>query len=390
MNFTFTTSNGSIMLRRRPARHDKSLQAWDAADEYLLQVAHELAPAAAAALAINDQFGALTLGLGAPCLCSWGDSRTAHLALLDNIASNEPGNTVAPQLLPATETPQRIFDLVLWRVPKSTALLAQQLHRLTRCVDAGTTVLIGGMIKHLPAELRGLLDTWGEVDVLPAQKKARVFRLRRDPAKMPPLPSPSSIKVLELDLVLTADANVFARDKFDIGARFFIEQFDRLPRAQHIADLGCGNGVLGIVAQRLQPWAAMEFFDDSYQAVAAAEANYRANEPDTSQPAARFHGDAAQFHADPAQFHADDVFSEYRGAPFDLILCNPPFHQGHAIGDHIARQMFAQSRRHLRAGGELWIVGNRHLQYHAALKKIFGNCRQIAANAKFVVLAARA
>jgi len=78
------------------------------------------------------------------------------------------------------------------------------------------------------------------------------------------------------------------------------------------------------------------------------------------------------------------------GDPFDLILCNPPFHQGHVIGDHIAWQMFAQSKKQLRKDGELWIVGNRHLQYHIKLKKIFGNCRQVAGNAKFVMLAASA
>jgi len=51
--------------------------------------------------------------------------------------------------------------------------------------------------------------------------------------------------------------------------------------------------------------------------------------------------------------------------------------------------MFSQSARHLRDGGELWIVGNRHLQYHLKLKRLFGNCRLVAGNAKFVVLAAR-
>jgi 16S rRNA (guanine1207-N2)-methyltransferase len=50
--------------------------------------------------------------------------------------------------------------------------------------------------------------------------------------------------------------------------------------------------------------------------------------------------------------------------------------------------MFAQSRRHLRSGGELWVVGNRHLDYHVKLRRLFGDCRQVAAHPKFVVLAA--
>jgi len=43
----------------------------------------------------------------------------------------------------------------------------------------------------------------------------------------------------------------------------------------------------------------------------------------------------------------------------------------------------------LRRGGELRVVGNRHLGHHARLRKIFGNCETIAANRKFVLLSAR-
>ncbi|MEW8020449.1 MAG: methyltransferase [Candidatus Sedimenticola endophacoides] len=34
------------------------------------------------------------------------------------------------------------------------------------------------------------------------------------------------------------------------------------------------------------------------------------------------------------------------------------------------------------------MVGNRHLNYHVKLKRLFGNLRQVAANPKFVVLEA--
>ncbi|MEN8198079.1 MAG: methyltransferase [Pseudomonadota bacterium] len=72
----------------------------------------------------------------------------------------------------------------------------------------------------------------------------------------------------------------------------------------------------------------------------------------------------------------------------DLILINPPFHQQHQVGDTIAWNMFKDARRVLRPGGELRVVGNRHLGYHAKLKKLFGNCETIAADSKFVLLKA--
>lgn len=72
----------------------------------------------------------------------------------------------------------------------------------------------------------------------------------------------------------------------------------------------------------------------------------------------------------------------------DLVLCNPPFHSHQAVTDATARNMFAGAHAALRQGGELWVVGNRHLAYHTQLRRIFGNCVTVAGDPKFVVLRA--
>jgi 16S rRNA (guanine1207-N2)-methyltransferase len=369
---------GEFELERRPPTPNQPLQAWDATDEYLLDELARIEPThgSARTLVINDAFGALALALRESMPCSWGDSCTAHLALAENFVRNAQINTATP--IPATLPPAPIgalpYRIVMWRIPKTLALFRQQAAQLQATLAADTLVLAGGMIKHLPEQTVEVLGGLGRVDILHARKKARLFRVTPQPS-LPPIAAEANqpLRIDDLQLELAADANVFARDKFDIGARFFIEQFRHLPRAQHIADLGCGNGVLGIVAQRLQPDARIVFCDESYQAVASAAHNYRRNIGDEGV----------------AQFHCDDGLSHYAGLPFDLIVCNPPFHQNHATGDQIAWRMFSQSRQHLRSGGELWIVGNRHLDYHVKLKRLFGNCRQVAGNPKFVVLAAR-
>ncbi|MFE0426511.1 methyltransferase, partial [Streptomyces sp. NPDC058953] len=68
--------------------------------------------------------------------------------------------------------------------------------------------------------------------------------------------------------------------------------------------------------------------------------------------------------------------------------CNPPFHSHRATTDTTARRMFTDARRVLRPGGELWVVGNRHLGYHVRLRRIFGDCETVAGHPKFVVLRA--
>jgi 16S rRNA (guanine1207-N2)-methyltransferase len=365
----FACTFGEFELARRPVVAD--LKAWDGADEYLLELAAERTPTSA--LIVNDQFGALTCALHAHHPVSWGDSFTAHQATRENFASNKlPEPFVA---LPSTTTPESAFDLVLWRVPKSQTLFEQQIARIRPALRGNTVVLAGGMDKHLLPNTKELLTRLGEVTTLPGRRKSHVFSVKLDiSASVLPEPKSRSLVFSEYGLTLNGDAAVFARDKIDIGARFFIEQFTKLPVAQRIADLGCGNGVLGLALARQRPDAEIHCFDESYQAVATARANWLSNIGNVDQ----------------SRFHLDDGLGNYAGPPFDLILCNPPFHQQHVIGDHIARQLFAQSRQHLRKGGELWIVGNRHLDYHKPLQRIFGNCRQIAANPKFVVLAARA
>jgi 16S rRNA (guanine1207-N2)-methyltransferase len=50
--------------------------------------------------------------------------------------------------------------------------------------------------------------------------------------------------------------------------------------------------------------------------------------------------------------------------------------------------MFQQAFRVLRKGGELRVIGNRHLNYQHALKKLFGFWEPVASNAKFVIIKA--
>lgn len=367
----FTTPFGTFELQRLPPV--AGLKAWDGADACLLELAAE--QVATSALVINDNFGALACALHRLQPVSWSDSFTTHAATRENYKRNQLAD--ACEALPATSQPQRAFDLVLWRVPKSTGLFEQQIARIFSLLQPGTVIFAGGMDKHLLPETKTLLSRLGEVTTLPGKRKAHVFAVH---AKTE-LPSPRAPKTVEIafpehDLMLSGDANVFARDKIDIGARFFIENFSKLPLSGNarVADLGCGNGILSLALAHMHPAVDIHLFDESYQAVASARANWERN----IGP------------ADAQRFHVGDGLDAYEGTPFDLILCNPPFHQQHVIGDHVARQLFAQARRHLRRGGELWIVGNRHLDYPVALKRLFGQCRQVAANAKFVVLAAKA
>lgn len=369
---TFISPYGTYHLERLPKQHNQSLQAWDAADEYLLNYLceNQLISTQTRLLIINDSFGALSVNLHMCYPYNWSDSLLSHQACAYNAKSNQIDELI--HYIPSTESLAGEFDLVIIKIPKTLALLEDFLIRLKPHTHAKTKIIAAGMIKHLPKSAIPLFERIiGKTETSLAKKKARlVFSHVDTNIKHAVPPYPKHYLEPTTQLQLSNHANVFSKDKLDIGSRFLLEQFKLLPPKRHIVDLGCGNGVLGIMAQRQYADAMLSFLDESYMAVASAKANYQRTFPECT----------ANFIISDCLSHlVDDV---------DLILCNPPFHQQHSLGDFIAWQMFSQSMKRLNPKGELWVVGNRHLNYHSKLKKLFGRCELIASNKKFVVLRA--
>lgn len=369
----FTTPFASLELQRQPQQSNEPLQAFDAADEYLLNHLHQqgLAPGSRILL-LNDGFGALACSLAGHCqITSSGDSHLGFLALRQNLASNGLDQD-AVSFLPSNETPQGPFDWVLIRVPKTLALLEEQLIHLHGQLAPGARVVAGAMIKHLPRAAGDLLERYiGPVQASLAVKKARLL-LATPEAKAPPhSPYPSRYRLDTPALELLNHANVFCREGLDIGTRAFLPHLPRHLDARRVADLGCGNGVLGIAYTLGSPQAQLTLVDESYMAVQSARENWQ-----------------AALGQRPVTIRAGDGLAEQPAGSLDLVLCNPPFHQQQVVGDFLAWRMFQQARAALVSGGELWIVGNRHLGYHAKLGRLFRGVEQVAATPKFVVLKA--
>ncbi|MGE8500771.1 MAG: methyltransferase [Pseudomonas sp.] len=367
------TPFADLDLIRQPEQQNEPLQAFDAADEYLLSHLHEqgIGPGDRV-LVLNDGFGALACSLAAHCqVTSSGDSHLGHLALQKNLARNGlPAEAVG--FVPASETAQGPFDWVLIRVPKTLALLEEQLIRLHGQLAPDARVVAGAMIKHLPRAAGDLLEKYiGPVQASLAIKKARLLTATAQTKAASVSPYPTRYTLDNPAIELINHANVFCRDGLDIGTRAFLPHLPRHLGRIRVADLGCGNGVLGIAYALSSPQAELTLVDESYMAVQSARENWQAAL-----------GERA------VEIRAGDGLAEQAADSLDLVLCNPPFHQQQVVGDFLAWRMFQQARAALVTGGELWIVGNRHLGYHAKLKRLFRGVEQVAATPKFVVLKA--
>lgn len=369
-----TSHFASLDLVRQPERPNEPLQAFDAADEYLLDHLWQRGlPADARVLVLNDSFGALACSLAAHAqVCSSGDSHLARLALEKNLERNGlPASGL--RFVPASETAEGPFDHVMIRVPKTLALLEEQLIRLHGQLAPGAQVVAGAMLKHLPRAAGDLLERYiGPVLASLAVKKARLLSATPEEKRRPQSPYPSRYRIEQPPLELLNHANLFCREGLDIGTRALLPHLPQDLGGRRVADLGCGNGILGIACALANPQAQLTLVDESYMAVQSARQNWQAALGERE-----------------VEIRADDGLARQPAGSLDLVLCNPPFHQQQVVGDFLAWRMFQQAHRALATNGELLLVGNRHLGYHLKLKRLFGNCRQVAATPKFVILAAR-
>ncbi|MFF3690627.1 methyltransferase [Streptomyces sp. NPDC002187] len=385
-----TTSWGAFDLARFPEDPRDTLRAWDAADEYLLRHLHGIDGAppvdlSGAVVVVGDRWGALATALAAhrPAgsehpVVQITDSYLGQEATRASLA--RAGVTAdRARLLSARDTPPERVDVLLVRVPKSLALLEDQLHRLAPAVHENTVVVGTGMVSEIHTSTLKLFESViGPTRTSLAAKKARLvfcspdMGLTRVPSPWPRTYAlPADIGTLA-GRTVTNHAGIFCAERLDIGTRFFLRSLPRRRGHDQVVDLGCGNGVIGTAAAVANPEAEVTFVDESFSAVASARATFGDNAPAGAT----------------ARFMAGDGMSALPDGSADLVLNNPPFHSHRATTDTTARRMFADARRVLRPGGELWVIGNRHLGYHVRLRRLFGNCEVVASDPKFVVLRA--
>ncbi|MFF9202649.1 methyltransferase [Streptomyces sp. NPDC014986] len=378
MNDRMTTPWGEPVLARFPEDPRDRLRAWDASDAYLLRhLAERQVPLTGTVVVVGDRWGALATALAAHRPTQITDSWLGQEATRANLARNGAGPDTV-RLLSTQDPPPDRIDVLLVRVPKSLALLEDQLLRLAPAVHADTVVVGTGMVKEIHTSTLNLFERiLGPTRTSLAEQKARLIFCTPDPGRERPA-SPWPYRYTLPDGIgpvsgrtVVNHAGVFCADRLDIGTRFFLQHLPAARGGGRVVDLGCGNGVVGTAAALADPAAEVLFVDESFQAVASAQATFRANDV----PGA-------------AEFRVGDGLAGVPDGSADLVLSNPPFHSHQATTDATARRMFTGARRTLRPGGELWVVGNRHLGYHVTLRRLFGNSEVVASDRKFVVLKA--
>ena len=142
---------------------------------------------------------------------------------------------------------------------------------------------------------------------------------------------------------------VFSRAAVDRGTRLLLDTVDA-SEAHHILDLGCGYGVLGIVAAGRAPHSQVTLVDVNPRAVALAMENIALN------------------HLTNARVKCGDGCAAVAGEQFDLILFNPPIRAGRRV----VLRLLREAHECLGPGGRLYLVA-RTQQGARTLGRLMGD-----------------
>jgi 16S rRNA (guanine1207-N2)-methyltransferase len=162
---------------------------------------------------------------------------------------------------------------------------------------------------------------------------------------------------------------MFSFEKIDVGSRLLVEN---LPAdiVGRVADFCAGWGyVAAELAARSSGLSALDLYEADFEAIEAA----RRNVDEKYAP----------------RFFWHDLIGEPIEARYDVVVMNPPFHQGRAAEPDIGIALIKAAAKALKPGGRLVMVANRQLPYEAALAASFSAVSELARDNRFKVLMAR-
>ena len=237
---------------------------------------------------------------------------------------------------------------------------------------AGALWIVGpneGGIHSLEKRLR---ETWGEINVLGYKKGHRILQVPRlaEPAPLvEAAPEQQRLTLRGEKFSLALRPGVFAGGDLDPATRLLANELE-IGNSQTILDLGCGSGILGMLAARLAPQSQVYLVDASAVALATTEENCRQN------------------HLTNTHVLASDSVAAVRDQRFDLVLCNPPFHEQGAHSNTTALRFIREVSGILAPRGRFLLVANQFLRYEPALRESFGNVTTLTQDRKYKVLLA--
>lgn len=173
-----------------------------------------------------------------------------------------------------------------------------------------------------------------------------------------------NIKGIELEFETAGE--VFSPKNIDKGTLAMLSVVE-FKEDDKILDLGCGYGVVGILAARLIGQDKVTMVDIDDRAVKISKQNAKLNNvPEIS-------------------IFQSDGFTNIQEKDFTAILSNPPYHADFSV----AKAFIEKGFNRLCIGGRMYMVTKRKDWYFNKLKAIFGGVRLSEIDGYFVFMSTK-
>lgn len=161
---------------------------------------------------------------------------------------------------------------------------------------------------------------------------------------------------------------VFSYKKIDKATDFLLRSISFHP-ADKVLDLGCGTGIVGIVAARRCPQGQVEMADIDPRAVALATRNVTTN------------------NIKNARVYGSHVYDSVGSKDFDKIIVNLPAQ----IAKPVQQQILRESTEYLKADGVFSVVVQARLQRFVKreLREVFAEVKFLGKESHFVIIEGR-
>lgn len=173
-----------------------------------------------------------------------------------------------------------------------------------------------------------------------------------------------STKIKDVDMVFETAPSIFSPNSIDNGTLAMLSVIDFLP-CDKVLDLGCGYGIVGILAGKLIGEENVIMCDVSEQAIEYATKNLHIN------------------NVPNIRIRLSDGYKNVEEGDFTLILSNPPYHADFSVPKHFIEVGFKK----LVMGGKLIMVTKRLDWYKNKLTSVFGGVKVHEINGYYVFIA---
>jgi 16S rRNA (guanine1207-N2)-methyltransferase len=259
------------------------------------------------------------------------------------------------------------FQAAALRLPKAKDELEMAVHAAASVLEAGAPLWVyGANDEGAGSASRFVEPMMGPIRTVESGGRCRVLEAIR------PVDAPQPRGTLEewrrsTTLEFPGGARewisypgVFAHGRLDEGTGALLEamlpllETTRPPptTGRHVLDFACGSGVIGAFLMELETTARVDFLDADAVAVAAVAANI---------PGARV--------------ITSDGFDALLDERYDLIVSNPPYHEGKSQSGRVVESLVRGAPDHLEAGGSLVLVTQRRLPIAALMESTFGTVK---------------